>query len=611
MKRISLLLGLCYSMTTAAAQSGHLTTSPRQANAGEPIALSYTDGPSPSLTKQDTVYAEVLAFSGPENKAVLSVPLHLQDNSWKGTYQPDSSIIYFLIKIHAGNKTDDNNGDTWRYAVVDKMQVPLKNTFLISGLLSNVGGIDGFPVKKSAPLFKESIDNELKLYPGNDKAYEYKWGIMSGNGLIAEVREDIRKVYKENKHRKELIPVIQLWAARLQISDLDINTAQSPIDPKGEAAFRIRFAQLTNGSKEAAKKEIPKLLEDFPAMPHEPKQMLIGHMISEYLAQQRPDQAVAMVEKYDPGSPIHYLTIARSLINKNSNLKLALELCRKEQEVIRSISDEALNALDIAGKATLEATVTNTYAQGLEKAGLDKEALNMYALAYSMTPGYSFPLKENYFALLLKTGNFSKIVSLSDSLALDGYWDTTTTQTLEQALTKLNYSKGKIRETIDGLQQKAITNRGKNIEKESINMPAGDFSLRKTNNAPLKLSELSGKVVVIDFWATWCGPCVESMPNLQKTYDHYRNNPDVFIFALDIGEHTASPEEGEQKMTAFIKTNKYSFLSLYDTDDVAGKYQITAIPRTILIDKKGNIRFITEINDQALNEKIDFLLKDR
>ncbi len=115
-----------------------------------------------------------------------------------------------------------------------------------------------------------------------------------------------------------------------------------------------------------------------------------------------------------------------------------------------------------------------------------------------------------------------------------------------------------------------------------------DFTLTNLKAEKVKLSDYKGKVIVLDFWATWCGPCRASFPKMQELVEKYKNR-NVEFFFIDVWERT-SPADIKTNVAKFIKDNKYSFNVLFDfKDEIATKYKIEAVPTKIVIDKNGNI----------------------
>jgi thiol-disulfide isomerase/thioredoxin len=96
------------------------------------------------------------------------------------------------------------------------------------------------------------------------------------------------------------------------------------------------------------------------------------------------------------------------------------------------------------------------------------------------------------------------------------------------------------------------------------------------------LSAFRGKVVFLNFWATWCGPCRSEMPSMEALYNRFKESG-LEILAVNSGED-------QEEVLSFMKSNGLSFPALLDVDGkVSGAYGIQAIPTTFLIDREGNI----------------------
>ena len=113
--------------------------------------------------------------------------------------------------------------------------------------------------------------------------------------------------------------------------------------------------------------------------------------------------------------------------------------------------------------------------------------------------------------------------------------------------------------------------------------PAEDFTLLDLKGVKRALSSHRGSVVLLDFWATWCGPCRREMPIIAKLHERYAKRG-LVVYGVNCSETTA-------KAKAFVEKYGYTFPQLLDKDgDVQTRYQITAIPTVFIVDKKGTIR---------------------
>lgn len=119
--------------------------------------------------------------------------------------------------------------------------------------------------------------------------------------------------------------------------------------------------------------------------------------------------------------------------------------------------------------------------------------------------------------------------------------------------------------------------------------PAIDFELKDQYGKVHKLSDYKGKVVFLNFWATWCPPCRNEMPHIQALYESYGQNQSDVVFLS-----VAGPNQGQEQdiagITQFLKDEGYTWPSVMDeTGDVFSAYSVSALPTTYMIDKSGNI----------------------
>jgi len=115
--------------------------------------------------------------------------------------------------------------------------------------------------------------------------------------------------------------------------------------------------------------------------------------------------------------------------------------------------------------------------------------------------------------------------------------------------------------------------------------PAPDFTLRSNGGKNLKLSEHRGEVVMINFWATWCGPCRQEMPELERLYQKYRKAGFVLL--------GISVDDKPEAARAMARQLKVSFPVLFDDrKQVSRRYDVDAMPSTLLVDRNGVVRFV-------------------
>ena len=111
-----------------------------------------------------------------------------------------------------------------------------------------------------------------------------------------------------------------------------------------------------------------------------------------------------------------------------------------------------------------------------------------------------------------------------------------------------------------------------------------DFTLKDQNGNLVSFKELQGKVIFLNFWATWCPPCQKEMPHIQELYEKYQNSDDVMIVTV---VYPAGEKNGEQSVQDFLKENEYTMPVLMDDGALSMAFGISSYPTTVMVQKDG------------------------
>jgi thiol-disulfide isomerase/thioredoxin len=111
-----------------------------------------------------------------------------------------------------------------------------------------------------------------------------------------------------------------------------------------------------------------------------------------------------------------------------------------------------------------------------------------------------------------------------------------------------------------------------------------DFELQTLDGKIITSEELRGKIVLLDFWDTRCGPCIQLMPHMEKLYSKYKDNPDIVIFIVNAGWQSIDEAK------SYVSNHNYDLPFTYMTKQESRKLKVREIPKTILIDKQFKYR---------------------
>lgn len=599
---------------------------PQNPRIGDEIRITYHQGAkAANLRDVQEITAEILIVRESDPPVLLELPMKKPAKLWECTFKlSDDKARLLYVRFVSRERVDDNGENAWNILVYGSNGQPLKGAYMQRAVGLQSGRFIDFKIGKNTEAAKADFLRERELYPGNWRAAAAWWSALMrdkpGDETKAEISKDLEKLYEAQKHDEEAVAGLLIFFEQTGQREKaeKIREAAIASNPKGSVAMLERRREVfTEKDPLKGLDMLEKFLADFP----QKGQMLDSMQMAKAALMVRAgkfDQADVLLASMSKKDGNFFNSLAWDLIEKEKELDRAVAWAKTGVELLRN-PDPSMKPSYLSEarwKKGLESQlgmVLDTYAFGLAKMGKSAEAEKFYEEAYALTKGTQAEINQRLLECYVNNGKYEKAMATAIECVRKGQSSDPLIEQYKKAYVKTKGSEAGFDEVLNEARNLARANLRKELLKNLVNKPAIDFSLKGLDGNAVKLSELKGKVVVLDFWATWCGPCLASFPLLQQVYDKYKSNPDVVILALNTWENEEGAER-EAKVKKFVEEKKYTFPVLFDENFVY-KYGVDGIPTKFVIDKKGMIQFksVGFEGSQMLDEmtvQIDMLLED-
>jgi len=612
-KSLFLLTILLLSVLTQGQQK--LILEPAKPQPGAAVTIRYDPKNTPLFgVKGFEAYVYLLEGDLP---AVQELVLKEENGQYVATFNTNDTTRAFFISFASDDIWDNNGYKGYYSAIYDKTGKPVQGANLaLAKAFGNYSSIWG--LTRNADLALGFAKKEFTSPASRKKFYVDYWTylVQSGDKSKESLKVELKKaLLKKNITEADLNKIRLIYDKTLQdsVAAKAISTMQKEKFPNGTWKMSEKITDFNNEDDLQKKAKLfHDILSIHPARSKEDQEELDNlakRLARGYANAAKFDQmhkyASLIQDNYTRANVYNLIATTMSLggftkqpVNAVAGLEVSEKAFQIITEEIKRPTSKPSYLTDKQWKKTLNDAYYRyhiTHVKLLYHNGQLEKAYATAKQAVDYIKGENMNIIEAFAFLTEKVRGTQEAQLVLESFISEGKSTTAMKDQLKSIYLASNTEDQWVK-YLDQLEKAAYNKLKSELAKTMISIPAPQFALKDLSGKEVSLASLKGKIVVLDIWATWCGPCIAAFPAMQKAVDKYKNNSGIvflFVNTLENGVDRA------KKVSGFIEKNKYTFNVLYDAPKqnnakefkLVSDYQVELIPTKFILDSNSNIRF--------------------